>query len=255
MIHQTKQALQRLIRRFGFDLIRYSPEANGYPPDFTAEQIATIEAVAEYTMTTAERIVALIDAVRYIVSNGIGGDFVECGVWRGGSMMAVARTLLTLDAGDRHLYLYDTFEGMTEPGAVDVNYRGEDAREQFQKLKIDDTSCDWCFASIDDVRRAMASTGYDMEKVHFVKGPVEATVPDNAPERIALLRLDTDWYESTRHELIHFYPRLVRGGVLLLDDYGYWEGARKAVDEYVKENRLSLLLNRIDCTGRVAVKL
>jgi O-methyltransferase len=165
MIRQTKQALQGLIRRVGFDLVRYSPEENGYPPDFTAEQIATIEAVAEYTMTTAERIVALIDAVRYIVSNGIGGDFVECGVWRGGSMMAVARTLLTLDAGDRHLYLYDTFEGMTEPGAVDVNYRGEDAREQFQKLKIDDTSCDWCFASIDDVRRAMASTGYDMAKV------------------------------------------------------------------------------------------
>ena len=71
------------------------------------------------------------------------------------------------------------------------------------------------------------------------------------PERIALLRIDTDWYESTRHELVHLYPRLSPGGVLIIDDYGHWQGARKAVDEYFQAG---LFLNHIDYTGRLAIK-
>jgi len=89
--------------------------------------------------------------------------------------------------------------------------------------------------------------------MHFIKGRVEETIPNAAPEQIALLRLDTDWYESTRHELIHLFPRLTHGGVLIIDDYGYWQGARKAVDEYIEENKLSILLARIDSTARMAV--
>ncbi|HYM86681.1 MAG TPA: TylF/MycF/NovP-related O-methyltransferase, partial [Pseudoxanthomonas sp.] len=74
------------------------------------------------------------------------------------------------------------------------------------------------------------------------------------PECIALLRLDTDWYESTRHEMIHLFPRLCVGGVLILDDYGHWLGARRAVDEYLGEHNVPLFLQRIDYTGRYAVK-
>jgi hypothetical protein len=100
----------------------------------------------------------------------------------------------------------------------------------------------------------MYETGYDREKISFVKGKVEETIPDNAPQSISLLRLDTDWYESTRHELIHLYPRLSHGGVIIIDDYGHWLGARKAVDEYIEQNNLCLLLNRLDYTGRIGVK-
>lgn len=89
----------------------------------------------------------------------------------------------------------------------------------------------------------------------FVKGKVEDTVPEKAPDRISLLRLDTDWYESTYHGLLHLYPRLSVGGVLIIDDYGHWAGAKKAVDQYLNENHLKLLLNRIDDTGRIGVKL
>src|ERR1051325_10354963 len=89
---------------------------------------------------------------------------------------------------------------------------------------------------------------------YTLEGTVEETIPAQAPERIALLRLDTDWYESTRHELVHLYPRLVPGGVLIIDDYGHWEGARKAVDEYIAQNNLRLFLNRIDYAGRLAIK-
>ena len=80
-------------------------------------------------------------------------------------------------------------------------------------------------------------------------------MPGYLPSGIALLRLDTDWYESTKHELEHLYPLLVSGGVIIIDDYGHWKGAKKAVDEYIKDNNLPLLLNRIDYTGRIGIKL
>ena len=94
-----------------------------------------------------------------------------------------------------------------------------------------------------------------MSHVRLVKGKVEDTVPKNAPEKIALLRLDTDWYESTRRGLVHLFPRLVPGGVLIIDDYGHWQGARKAVDEYIAGNQVKILLNRVDYTGRIGVKI
>jgi hypothetical protein len=100
----------------------------------------------------------------------------------------------------------------------------------------------------------MDSTGYPSDLINYVEGKVEETIPVNAPDQISLLRLDTDWYESTKHELIHLYPRLVEGGVLIIDDYGHWQGARRAVDEYIEENNLPLLLCRIDYTGRITVK-
>jgi hypothetical protein len=97
-------------------------------------------------------------------------------------------------------------------------------------------------------------TGYDPAQIVFVKGKVEETLPDAAPSEIALLRLDTDWYESTCHEMIHLYPRLVHGGVLIIDDYGHWQDARRTVDEYISENKLRLGLQRIDHTTRVAIR-
>ena len=112
----------------------------------------------------------------------------------------------------------------------------------------------WCYAPLDAVREAVLSSGYPSRKITFVKGRVEDTLPQAAPEKIAILRLDTDWYESTRHELETLYPRLVRGGVLILDDYGHWQGAKKAVDEYIEKNDLKLFLSRTDYTGRVAIK-
>ena len=108
--------------------------------------------------------------------------------------------------------------------------------------------------SLDEVTRNVLGTGYPADRVRFVEGLVEDTIPEQAPEEIAVLRLDTDWYESTRHQLVHLYPRLSSGGVLILDDYGCWLGARQAVDEYIEEHGLHLLLTRIDSSGRLVVK-
>ena len=112
----------------------------------------------------------------------------------------------------------------------------------------------WCVASVESVRKNIVSTGYPESKIHLVKGKVEESVPLHAPERIALLRLDTDWYESTKHEMTHLYPRLVPNGVLIIDDYGHWQGAREAVDEYFAGQKFKPLLNRLDYTGRLIIK-
>jgi len=201
-------------------------------------------------MTSTERIVALTQAIEYVQRAGIPGAIVECGVWRGGSMMAVARTLLAESNTDRDLYLFDTFEGMSAPTDADRDHQGASAAKLLESSSRDKDEV-WCYAGIDDVRANLESTGYPTARLHFVKGPVEDTIPDQAPEEIALLRLDTDWYESTKHELAHLYPRLKPGGVLIIDDYGHWQGARKAVDEYFEGN---VLLQRIDYTGRLAIK-
>jgi O-methyltransferase len=225
---------------------------HSFPMDFSDSDIEVCRRVGPYTMTTPTRIYALIRAVEYVLARGVPGALVECGVWRGGSMMAAALTLLRLGVTDRDLYLFDTFSGMTQPTDADVKLTGERAADL---LVTESRDADvWAVATLDEVRAAVLDVGYPEERIHFVKGPVEKTLPANAPDEIALLRLDTDWYESTKHELLHLYPRLENGGVLILDDYGYWQGARRAVDEYVAEHDATLLLNRIDNTGRIAVK-
>jgi len=200
-----------------------------------------------------ERVYALRQAVTYISRHGIDGDLVECGVWRGGSMMAAALTLLALGDTRRTLWLYDTYEGMSEPTDRDVNRGNRAARRRWERSQRDGHNA-WNYAPLDDVRQNVVSTGYPEAKLRFVKGKVEDTIPGAIPERIAMLRLDTDFYESTYHELTHLYPLLVSRGVLLLDDYGHWRGARDAVDRYLAEKNPPLLLDRIDYSGRVAVK-
>jgi O-methyltransferase len=228
------------------------PAPPALPPDFDASDVATVNAVRPFTMTSPERIWALRNAVKHITEARIDGTIVECGVWRGGSMMTVARTLLELGDSSRELYLFDTFEGMPPPTEHDVMYTGAEAADLLASQPKDSRM--WGAASQDEVEAALRPVGYPWEKLHFVAGKVEDTIPDAAPERIALLRLDTDWYESTLHELEHLYPRLARGGVLIIDDYGHWQGARRAVDEYFEREGIQILLNRVDYTARITVK-
>jgi hypothetical protein len=223
------------------------------PPDLAGEAqfAAAWERCRDYTMTSPERMYALWSAARYVSGAGLAGDVVECGVWKGGSTMLAALALLAVGDRARTLWLYDTFTGMAEPTEHDVDHTGRDARERFER---EEQAGGWLVAPLDEVRAALASTGYPAERLRFVAGKVEETIPREAPERIALLRLDTDWYESTRHELEQLWPRLVPGGVLLIDDYGHWQGARRAVDEFFARQRTPVLLQRIDYTGRIALK-
>jgi hypothetical protein len=202
---------------------------------------------------------ALVDAVRYCVVRGVPGAFAECGVWRGGSVLAMLLTLLELGELERDVYLYDTFEGMTAPTEHDLSDLDPPALETWRQAESGQHKA-WndLFApevlNEESVRKLLLETGYPASRLHFIRGPVEETIPDRVPDEISLLRLDTDWYESTRHELVHLFPRLRPGGVLIIDDYGHWQGAQRAVDEYFASEHPPVLLTRIDYTGRIAVK-
>jgi O-methyltransferase len=225
-----------------------------------AEERAILDTCRPYTMASPQRLVATMDAVEHVVSSDIGGALVECGVWRGGSVLAMVLTLIRLGVDNRNVYLYDTFEGMTEPTAADTSQFDGSALEAWRRAAASGERVwdGWFGADVfglDQVEQLLVGTGYPRARLHFIAGPVEETLPDRAPDTIAVLRLDTDWYESTRHELEHLYPRLRVGGVLLVDDYGHWEGARRAVDEYFEDHGGRPLLARTDYTGRLAVKL
>ncbi|MCA9052367.1 MAG: class I SAM-dependent methyltransferase [Planctomycetaceae bacterium] len=200
-------------------------------------------------MTSIERISAVCDAVEYVIRNRIPGDVVECGVWRGGASMAAAKTCLRLGEVCRSLWLYDTFAGMSEPGACE----DEQTHAKWRRLNQSDRN-EWCCASLDDVKQNLMATGYPLDHMRFVVGKVEDTLPGCMPSQIAVLRLDTDWHDSTAWELKHLYPLLSPGGVLIIDDYGHWAGSRKAVDDYFRTHGLSPLLCRTDYTGRMCIK-
>lgn len=251
------------VRRLGYELVR-APTA-GAPqddlartmPDIDADTRATVSATVGLTLTSPERVAALCAAVRHVVEAGVPGALVECGVWRGGSVLAILRTLLSLQATDRDVYLFDTFDSMPAPGELDVDLVGVSAASyhaQFDAGMDYDPAYD--YLPFETVRRLLLASGYPEDRLHFIVGLVEDTVPRHAPPEVALLRLDTDYYASTRHELEHLAPRLAPGGVLIVDDYGHWLGSRQATDEYLAARRAAgvhLYLHRVDYSARLVV--
>ncbi len=206
------------------------------------------EMVKDYTMISVERGYSLYKSVQYVVSGGIPGDFVECGVWKGGACMLMALTLEKLQEKGRKIFMYDTFSGMTEPTSEDViAWNGAGVMERWKSNGFSS----WA-VGVETVREMVESVVSDMSPFVFVEGDVEKTLEERIPSSISLLRLDTDWFASTAKELEVLYPLLSRGGILQIDDYGHFQGARKAVDEYFQDK--PIFLSRIDYTGRQGIK-
>ena len=246
-----KNAIRWAFRRAGYEVLSlHRPAASSsLPYDYSPDECATYARVRPFTLTSADRVVSLIRAVQYVVASEIPGALVECGVWKGGSAMAMALTLQQLHA-DRDVFLYDVFGKVPAPVAADGDAVAQEWRRYDQGI-----SQSWpLIDSLSTVRTTMACNGCDLSRICFIPGRVEDTIPEHAPDTIALLRLDTDFYESTRHELQHLYPRLSPGGILIIDDYVPFPGCRKAVDEYLSERHLHVFLNRIDADARLIVK-
>lgn len=249
-----KKIVKRFLERKGYTIVLSQQTRADADICKEREFMDIYEKCKPYTMVSVEKSFALYKAVEYIVRNNIPGDIVECGVWKGGQAMLVAYTLLKEGDTKRRIYLYDTFKGMAEPTEMDIRVgTRENALTTWKKENRTDHN-DWCYASLEEVREHVISTGYPKEQFFFIEGKVEETIPKTLPQQIALLRLDTDWYASTYHELVHAYPVLEKGGVLIIDDYGAWEGSREATDQYIQESNSSILLNKIGGSGRIAVK-
>lgn len=260
MLKSIKKFIKKSINLMGYNIINLKYINNNIIPNYDPiiESDKRFKKIYErcfnYTITSKERMYALYKSVEYIIKTDVPGDFVECGVWKGGSLMLIAYTLLELNTTNKKIYLYDTFQGMTEP--IDEDYyitnKNIFAKKYWEQSQKKDYN-EWCYASIDEVKNNMLYTKYPENNIVYVKGKVEETIPKIIPSKIALLRLDTDWYESTKHELNHLYPILSKNGVLIIDDYGYWAGAKRAVDEYFFDEQI--LLNRIDSDARIGIKI
>jgi hypothetical protein len=233
--------------------------------DITDDEQKLIADLRPLAATSLESLVSTLRAVQYVLDAGIPGALLECGVFNGAQVALMLRVLLHNGVTDRDVYAYDTFSGMPEPGTEDVCVQvagsldspppGTPARAIWTSLRRDDGSSGWVNTPIDQVQALLAGTGYPMDRVHLVAGKVEDTLPAQAPAKVALMRLDTDFYRSTRHELECLYPRLSLGGVMFIDDYGAFAGARLATDNYFAELGLPVLLARVDPTVRLMVKV
>jgi len=230
-----KGSINSLVKKFGYEIIPADTlDLKRFPLGMPEKQKIMVRRLSEFSMTSYGTLGVLMDAVRYVIKNNIQGDVVECGIGKGGSIMAIAETLIDLESFEKEIFLYDTYEGFPEPGKFDINFKNETAsmikQREFEKGRK------WgMVATLKEVKKNVFSTKYPEHKFKFIKGKVEDTIPKHIPEKISILRLDTDFYESTKHELIHLFPRLSKYGILIIDDYGHWSGSRKAVDEYFLE--------------------
>lgn len=251
----AKRVVQSLLRRLGYRLVRTRPViVTDLPHDMDSEFFQIYQSSIKYTMTSMVRMYALYEAVLYVEKHGVAGDVVECGVWKGGSAMVAALSLLSTGSKYRSLWLYDTFSGMTEPGDRDARASdGLKPHARWRGSRMPEFN-EWAYSPLQEVKANLISTGYPGDKTVFVEGKVEDTIPGTVPDSIAILRLDTDWYDSTYHELLHLFPLLSPGGVLIIDDYGFWKGCREATDTYFEENHTPILLHRVDDATRIAIK-
>lgn len=237
---------QHMLDEFG-DQARYA--------DMEREFFPLLEEVRGYSMTSVERLYALWTSVRYLIEADVRGAFVEAGVWRGGSVMLMAREIQRMGTAPRDLWLYDTFAGLPKPDEeLDVDVLGNRAIDGWQGRSLDGEGSVWAYADEEEVRTNMASTGYPATHQHFVVGKVEETLPAQAPKSIALLRIDTDWHASYAHVLETLYDRVVAGGIVIFDDYGHFKGAQHAVDEFIARRKIKLPLIRVDYSCRVLIK-
>lgn len=227
-----------MIRSTGFEISRIERRDKVKFPGYVEQEFRDLYyKYCHETMVPWSGLYTVYKAVHYIIDNKIPGAFVECGVWRGGCVALIAEILKNAGITDRDIYLYDTFEGMTQPTDEDAHFSGAQfAPPQYEARKKKGEK--WSYGPLEVVRENIAKTGYNTDRFHIVQGDVEQTLPKTLPDQISLLRLDTDWYASTKAEMDYLYPLLETGGVFLCDDYGAWKGAYKAVNEYFTNNNI-----------------
>jgi len=189
-----------------------------------------------YTLCSRDRLESVAQLSVHLNSQNIPGDFVECGTYKGGSAALLSRFL---NSG-RHLWLYDSFQGMPPTSAKD----GEDAANWIGK----------CVAEISDVKEILGYISAPLEQCHIKPGWFQETFQQPLPEQVALLHCDADWYESVILVLNTFYDRIPKGGCIVLDDFGYWEGCREAFYDFCKQRNEKPLLERVGSTQAYWIK-
>jgi O-methyltransferase len=229
-----KIIIKKILSLLNFRLSKISTSTSLIIPiEADKEIIKFIDISSKYSMTGHQRMYLLSQAILNVKEKKLEGDFVECGVWRGGNILFY-KLLNDFYGLNKTIFAYDTFEGMNTPEDIDIDYTGNSAKKELLRNKKSEHIRNiHCLSTINSVKKNILQHS-KLENINFIIGAVEKSLllEKNLPKKISILRLDTDWYASTKIELEILYPRLVQGGVLIIDDYGHWQGARKAVDEY-----------------------
>ena len=251
-----KIVIKKLLNLLDLEIInkKFHP-TKWIPIEINNEEIKIINQCKKYSMGGELRMSVLINLVKLINQKKIKGDFVECGVWRGGNIILFQKLIEYFSIKNKIIYGYDTFEGMTPPSKFDIYQNKKTAKFLMSKEKknhnLEHTIHAIC--SLDQVKKHI-NDATKINNIKLIKGDVVKTlkINQNLPKKISILRLDTDFYDSTKIELEILYPRIQTGGVLIIDDYGEWKGSKKAVDEYFKNNMP--FLHIIDQSSRYLIK-
>jgi hypothetical protein len=225
-----------------FDVVDPSDEVPLLTPETDLDIIRQVQA---HTMLSNTQLAFLLRTISLIVHKQIPGDIVECGVWRGGASALMARKLYEMGETTRNIWMYDTFAGMVDPTEIDYSLYYNKSAESLLKSS-NKASHIWALASKEHVSRVMEMSLYPEERIHLVEGDICQTLRVQKPSQIALLRLDTDWYESTKNELCELVPLLAPGAIVVIDDYGIWAGSRAATEEYFLANPPRPIIEFID---------
>ena len=253
-----KKLIKKIIKLFGYEIIsndNWLRKNENYIAEISKNESTILNNIKDYTMTSIPSQWSLIQSINHVIRNNVEGSFVECGIFRGGNVILMSK-LLEAHKVEKKIFAYDTFQGMPLPGKDDLDLRGNNSVNKFLELKnSENEGSQWCYCNIEDVKSNIKKFNINyLKNINFIKGKVEETLLDvkNLPKKISLLRLDTDFYSSTKTELNILYPLLSKKGVLIIDDYGHFKGAKKAVDEFFDINRI--WLHRVDYSTRIYIK-
>ncbi len=245
-----KLLVKKIFNKFNLEITsknNFESRFNNYIAEISKEEEKILNEISYYALSSKANQWSIIQSLKYIKSKNLDGAIVECGIYKGGTLLLIIKIMESLNL-KRLLYGYDTFEeGFDALSKYDVDIKGKAVKEFKFKEKF--------FPTKNDVLDIFKKFNINQEYFpKLIKGKTQDTlkISENIPDKISFLRLDTDIYEPTIEQLHVLFPRLCSGGILHIDDYGHCPGVKKAVDEYFKDS--SIWLHRIDYTCRVLIK-
>ena len=250
MLNIFKNLINKIADQMGYSIINNNQKI----AELSKKDNDYIDLVSKFSMTPKIRIYNLLQALRHLKIKKIDGDYVECGVWKGGNVLLFKKFLENEDFSQRNIYAFDTFEGMTNPDENDFEINTNISATKLLKNDKKKETNVWGVCSLENVKKNISKYVNNLENIYFVKGPVEITLNEakNIPKKISLLRLDTDWYQSTKKELEVLYEKVSSGGVIIIDDYGHWGGSKKAVDNFFSDKYV--WMHYVDYACRLIIK-
>lgn len=249
MFNFLRKYIQKITNSFGYTIINNNQRI----VELSDKQRHLMNIANGISMTPQIRRYNLIQALEYIAHYGLEGDLVECGVWKGGNIVIYKKFIEENDI-KKKIYAFDTFQGMSNPDQNDYIIDGAISAQTILDKDNKKVTNDWGVCSLEEVKFNISQRTKNLNNIFFIKGKVEETLLNkiNLPKKISLLRLDTDFYQSTKIELEILYDKVCKGGVIIIDDYGHWAGSKKAVDEFFKEK--FVWMHYVDYACRLIIK-